>query len=137
MAGIFTFVLFSALVAKLINLQVYQHEYFSARSDGNRLHSQYVPPARGLIFDRNGELLADNQPIFNLTVVEEQVGDMDALLGRLSELIELTEDDIEQFTRRLKRNRVPFASVPLVYVLDDQARVAHCCEQPPAARRGD
>ena len=61
--------LFVALVLKLVNLQVTQYDYFSARSDGNRLHSQYVPPSRGLIFDRNGELLADNQPIFNLTAV--------------------------------------------------------------------
>ena len=36
--------LFAALVLKLINLQITQFEYFSARSDGNRLHSQYVPP---------------------------------------------------------------------------------------------
>ena len=78
--------LFGSLVAKLFNLQVTQHEYLSARSDGNRLHSQYVPPARGLIFDRKGELLADNQPIFNLTVVREQVDDMDATLDYLSSL---------------------------------------------------
>lgn len=126
LAGVFVVLLFSALVAKLVNLQVHQHEYFSARSDGNRLHSQYVPPARGLIFDSAGNLLADNQPIFNLTVVREQVEDMDKLLAELSDLIRLTEDDIEQFERRLDRNRVPFSSVPLRYVLDDEekARVA-------------
>ena len=76
-AGLLIFLLFCSLILKLVNLQVTQFEYFSARSDGNRLHSQYVPPARGLIFDRNGELLADNQPIFNLTVVREQVKDLD------------------------------------------------------------
>ena len=81
--------LFIALIFKLINLQVTQYEYFSARSDGNRLHSQYVPPARGLIFDRSGELLADNQPIFNLTVVKEQVVDIDETLSFLATLIRL------------------------------------------------
>ena len=118
--------LFSSLVAKLFNLQVTQHDYFSARSDGNRLHSQYVPPARGLIFDREGELLADNQPIFNLTVVREQVVDMDATLDYLSSLIRLTEDDIEQFNSRMQRNRVPFSSVPLRYVLsnEEKSRIA-------------
>jgi len=121
-AGILVVLLFSALVVKLIDLQIYQYEYFSARSDGNRLHSQYVPPARGLIFDSAGNLLADNQPIFNLTVVREQVEDMDALLAELGELIRLTEDDIEQFERRLQRNRVPFASIPLRYVLDDEEK---------------
>lgn len=122
LAGFFVVLLFSALVAKLVNLQIHQHEYFSARSDGNRLHSQYVPPARGLIFDSAGNLLADNQPIFNLTVVREQVEDMDKLLAELGNLISLTEDDIEQFERRLDRNRVPFSSVPLRYVLDDEEK---------------
>lgn len=114
--------LFAALIAKLVNLQVQQYEYFSARADGNRLHSQYVPPARGLIFDRSGQLLADNQPIFNLTVVKEQVGDMDAMLERLSGMISLTEDDIEQFENRMRRNRVPYTSVPLRYVLTDEEK---------------
>lgn len=122
LATVIVLALFAALVLQLFNLQVQQHEYFSARSDGNRLHSQYVPPARGLIFDRNGQLLADNQPIFNLTVVREQVDDMDELLATLGDMIRLTEDDIEQFYRRLERNRVPFASIPLRYVLTDEEK---------------
>ncbi|MDA0928817.1 MAG: penicillin-binding protein 2 [Proteobacteria bacterium] len=121
-AGIVVGLLFAALIAKLVNLQVQQYEYFSARADGNRLHSQYVPPARGLIFDRSGELLADNQPIFNLTVVKEQVPDMEAMLERLSGMISLTADDIEQFENRLRRNRVPYTSVPLRYVLSDEEK---------------
>lgn len=118
--------LFVALVLKLVNLQVTQYEYFSARSDGNRLHSQYVPPARGLIFDRNGELLADNQPIFNLTVVREQVDDLDQMLNFLATFIRLNDDDIDQFNARLERNRVPFASIPLRYVLteEEKSRIA-------------
>ncbi len=114
--------LFAALILKLVNLQIYQYEYFSARADGNRLHSQYVPPARGLIFDRNGQLLADNQPIFNLTIVREQVDDLDATLEKLSDLIRLTDDDIEQFRNRMRRNRIPFSSVPLRYVLSDEEK---------------
>ena len=125
-AGLLIFLLFCSLILKLVNLQVTQFEYFSARSDGNRLHSQYVPPARGLIFDRNGELLADNQPIFNLTVVHEQVKDLDETLEFLGSLIRLTDDDVEQFRARLERSRVPFASVPLRYVLaeDEKSRIA-------------
>lgn len=125
-AAVFVVLLFAALVVKLVDLQISQHDYFSARSDGNRLHSQYIPPPRGLIFDRNGNLLADNQPIFNLTVVREQVEDMDATLSFLSTLIRLNEDDIEQFNNRMRRNRVPFSSVPLRYVLseEEKSRVA-------------
>ncbi len=121
-AGVFIVVLFVALILQLVNLQIYQHEYFTARSDGNRLHSQYVTPARGLIFDRNGKLLAENQPIFNLTAVPEQIGNFDETLEILSGLIRLTDDDIEQFNSRLQRNRVPFSSVPLRYILDEEEK---------------
>jgi len=122
LAAALILLLFAALVYKLVDLQIAQYDYFSARSDGNRLHSQYVAPARGLIFDRNGELLADNQPIFNLIVVREQVEDMDATLQTISTLIRLTDDDIEQFNNRLRRNRVPYSSVPLRYVLTEEER---------------
>ena len=107
-------------------MQVFQYEYFSARSDGNRLHSQYVPPARGLIFDNRGQLLADNQPIFNLTVVREQVGDLEETLDYLDTLIDLSDGEREQFNNRLRRNRVPFTSVPLRYVLSevDKSKIA-------------
>ena len=121
-AGLLVILLFASLVLKLVNLQITQYEYFSARSDGNRLHSQYVPPARGLIFDRNGELLADNQPIFNLTIVNEQVDDLDETLEFLSSLIRLSDDDLDQFRTRLRRNRVPFSTVPLRYVLSDEEK---------------
>ena len=114
--------LFAALLLKLINLQVTQYDYFASRADGNRLHSQYVPPARGLIFDHSGELLADNQPIFNLSVVRERVDDIDATLELLSSLIRLESEDVEQFRERLKRRRVPFSSIPLRYVLTEQEK---------------
>jgi penicillin-binding protein 2 len=125
-AAVFVVLLFTALIIKLVNLQVSQYEYFSARSDGNRLHSQYVPPARGLIFDNRGQLIADNQPIFNLTVVSEQVGDLDETLDYLDTLINLSDDEREQFNNRLRRNRVPFTSVPLRYVLSeaDKSKIA-------------
>ena len=114
--------LFAALLVKLINLQVTQYDYFASRADENRLHSQYVAPARGLIFDRSGELLADNQPIFNLSVVRERVDDIDATLELLSSLIRLESEDVEQFRERLKRRRVPFSSIPLRYVLTEQEK---------------
>ena len=125
-AGVFVMLLFIALIIKLINLQVFQYEYFSARSDGNRLHSQYVPPARGLIFDNRGQLLADNQPIFNLTVVREQARDLEETLDYLDTLIDLSDGEREQFNNRLRRNRVPFTSVPLRYVLSevDKSKIA-------------
>ncbi|MBT8146126.1 MAG: penicillin-binding protein 2 [Gammaproteobacteria bacterium] len=119
-AGLFVGLLFLALVIQLINLQIRQYDYFATRSDDNRLHSQYVPPTRGLIYDRNGQLLADNQPIFNLTVVRELVADMDESLDHVASVIDLSSDDVEQFKTRLSRRRVPHTSVPLRYQLNEQ-----------------
>ena len=118
-AGFFVGLLFLALVMKLISLQVYQYDYFATRSDDNRLHSQYVPPTRGLIYDRNGQLLADNQPIFNLTVVRELVDDIDQALDHVGSLIDLSSNDIDQFKDRLARRRVPHTSVLLRYQLSE------------------
>lgn len=125
-ASIVCLVLFAILLINLFNLQVMQHDYFSSRADGNRLHSQYVAPSRGLIFDSAGVLLADNQPIFNLTVVSEQVPDLNASLALVGELIDLSIDDLTSFKIRSERNRVPFASVPLRYILseEEKARIA-------------
>lgn len=125
-AAVVVVALLLALVAKLVNLQVYQHQYFSARSDDNRMHSQFVPPTRGLIYDRNGALLADNQPIFNLTVIRELVPDMDSSLAYVASIIRLSDDDIEQFSARLGRGRVPHSSVLLRYKLSEEemARIA-------------
>lgn len=116
------FLLLATLVAKLVDLQVAQYEYFSARSDGNRLHVQYVPPQRGLIYDRSGTLLADNLPVYNLTMVPEEVDDLEATLDYLSGLVELGDSDIETFENQLRRSRVPYSSVPLRYVLTEEEK---------------
>ena len=125
-AGALVLALFALLVFKLVDLQVYQYEHFSARADGNRLHSQRIPPLRGQIFDRAGRLIADSQPIHNLTVVRERVPDMDASLDLLSRLIGLTDGEIAQFRNRSRRDRVPFSSIPVKFVLSEResARVA-------------
>jgi len=116
------FLLLATLVGKLVNLQVVQYEYFSARSDGNRLHVQYVPPQRGVIYDRSGTLLADNLPVYNLTIVLEEVNDLAATLDYLSGLVELSDSDLETFENQLRRSRVPYSSVPLRYVLTEEEK---------------
>lgn len=119
-AGVFIFTLISALVAWMVYLQVYRYDYFAARSDGNRLHSQYVAPNRGLIYDRNGILLADNRPIFNLTVVRETATNLDVSLDLLRSVIALSDDDIEQYRARQSRRAVPHTSIPLRYQLNEE-----------------
>ena len=93
-------------------LQVLQHEEYQLRSEANRIKPRPIVPARGLIYDRNGRLLADNVPAYRLELVPEQVGNLEATLQGLAELVELDEEDIARFheTRRATR---AFRPIPL------------------------
>ena len=76
-------VLVSALLltvaARLFYLQVLRHDYYAELSEGNRVRTDPIPPSRGLIFDRHGVVLAENRPAFQIELVREQVGDIQAL----------------------------------------------------------
>ena len=112
------------LIGWMINLQFFNHVYYSERSEGNRLHSQFIPPTRGLIYDRQGVLVADNRPIFNLTVVRENAADFEESVELLRREIGLTEEDLEEYQTRLSRRAVPHTSVPLKFQLTDD-EIAH------------
>ena len=103
------------LVARFFYLQVVEHDTYATLSDNNRIQVQPLPPIRGLIYDRNGELLADNSPSFNLTITPERTDDMDATLATLGEVMHLKPGDIDSFKKRIKRRHRPFESVPLKF----------------------
>nr|MCS5583912.1 penicillin-binding protein 2 [Pseudomonadales bacterium] len=66
------------VLSNLYVLQVKQHEDYQTRSNGNRIKVLPIAPNRGLIYDRNGVLLAENRPVFSLEVIPEQIDDLDA-----------------------------------------------------------
>lgn len=119
-AALTAVILLFLLVARLVYLQVNQHEYYSTKSDEYRIHTQAVVPNRGLIYDRNGVLLAENRPSYTLTLVKENAGDIAANLELIESLISFTPDDAEKFHARLKRRNVPFSSVPLRFNLSEE-----------------
>ena len=91
------------LVATLANIQVSQHQRFSTLAQNNRINLAPLAPLRGLIYDRNGEILAENQRVYNLEILPDQVDDMDRLLEQLGQLVDLTEEDVRRFRELLKR----------------------------------
>lgn len=109
---------FGLLLFRYYDLQITQHEQYRTASDRNRVQLRPVAPKRGLIFDRNGVLLAENVPSYSLTVVYEQVEDVEATFAALRSLIQVSDEDIERFRQRLPRRR-PYEPVPLKFRLTE------------------
>ena len=107
------------LLYRYFSLQVIQNEEFRAQSDRNRIAVRTVAPTRGVIVDRSGNLLAVNQPSFTLAITPERAEDLDNVLITLSDLLGLTETDIELFKEARKRRR-PLSPVPLKYRLTNE-----------------
>ncbi|GAA0621543.1 penicillin-binding protein 2 [Halomonas beimenensis] len=114
------------LAGRLAYLQIVQHEVYSTRSEKNRVRVEPLPPTRGLIYDRNGVLLAENRPTYNLTLVRERVDDLDETLALLVELLELPEDKQQAFRERSRQRQRPFQPALLMSDLDEEqiARLA-------------
>ncbi|QXG27403.1 penicillin-binding protein 2 [Pseudomonas viridiflava] len=113
-------VLAGSLIARMYFLQVTEFEYHSTISENNRVHVLPIPPERGLIYDRNGEVLADNRPSFNLTLTRERAGDWHKVIDELMTLLELPDEDRILFDKELKQVRHPFEPATLLYELTEE-----------------
>ena len=107
------------LLARLVYLQVIAHEHFTTLADGNRVRILPEPPNRGLIYDRQGMLLAQNLPSYRLEITPEQVRDMEASLAALGELVQLREVDLERFAQ-LRQRSPAFRAIPLRFRLSEE-----------------
>ena len=108
------------LLGRMYYLQVVEHDRYAAMSEDNRVQLQPVPPTRGLIYDRNGVLLADNRPSYSITILKEEVGNLDDTLAELQKLVPITDREINRFRKRYSQRRRPFQSVPLRFRLTEQ-----------------
>ena len=111
-----TALLLMVLVARLMYLQIIHQEHYSTLSEENRVNILPIPPARGLIYDRNGIVLAQNLPSFSLRLVPEHVPDLQQTLAELGSLIAISDEDTARFHKERKRKRrfegYPFALPP-------------------------
>ncbi len=118
-AILLAFILFSLLVYRLFYLQITNHEHFTTLSQNNRVSVQAIPPTRGIIYDRNGIILAENLPSYTLQVTPEQTTDIDQLIIQISELVEIRDIDIKKFKKEVRRKR-RFEGIPLKFRLNDK-----------------
>ncbi|HEY1283503.1 MAG TPA: penicillin-binding protein 2 [Steroidobacteraceae bacterium] len=118
-AGVIIVALSLLLFGRLFILQVLRHDYYAELSQGNRVRIEPIPAARGLILDRNGEVIADNQPAFQLELVPEEVPDLKRTLNGLVALGLIPRDDLDEVTRSI-RSRRAFDSVPIRLRLSEE-----------------
>ncbi|MDP2535692.1 penicillin-binding protein 2 [Alteromonas stellipolaris] len=104
-AFIIVVMMLGVVLNNLYSLQVEQHDVYQTRSNGNRIKVLPVAPNRGLIYDRNGILLAENRPVFSLEITPEQTNDLDATLDGLTQLMGITSEERESFNSSLKGQR--------------------------------
>ena len=124
--GVALIVLTLLLIFRMYYLQVVQFEHHSTLAENNRIHVQSLPPTRGMIYDRNGVLIADNRASFSLTLTRERAGDWEHVLDSIIEILELDSDSRELFEKRIRQGRRPFEPVPVMFELSEEqiARIA-------------
>ena len=110
---------FSTILLNMYNLQARSYQAYQIRSEGNRIKVLPLAPNRGLVSDRNGILLAENKPVFSLELVPEQIDDIDTTLSSLAELIEISEEQQQEFLQQVRQQR-RFNSIALKERLDEQ-----------------
>jgi penicillin-binding protein 2 len=115
----FVAVLALVLATRLVYLQLVKHEHYQELAESNRITLVPAVPNRGVIYDRNGKILADNFSAYTLEITVARVGNLDALLKQLGELIEITPKNLKQFRRLLDESH-EFETVPLKNKLTDE-----------------
>ncbi|MBN7798536.1 penicillin-binding protein 2 [Parahaliea mediterranea] len=113
--------LMAVILARYYALQITEYETYRTQSERNRVQLQPLPPKRGLIYDRNGVLLADNRPSHLLSVVVERSPDLEHTLDELRKLVPISESDLENFYDKKARRR-PYEPVPLRFRLTEAER---------------
>ncbi|GAB2654890.1 penicillin-binding protein 2 [Vibrio panuliri] len=112
-------VMMGLLVVNLYNIQVNQYQDYKTRSNDNRIKVVPIAPNRGLIYDRNGVLLAENRPVFSLEITPEKIKDMDDTITRLQAILDITPEQVERFQKERRQTR-RFKSVPILTQLTEE-----------------
>ena len=129
LAVVISVLLLGTVVARLVQLQIRDYELFAEKSQGNRVRIEAVPPTRGLIFDRHGQVLAENLPAYQLELIPEQVPDLKRTLARLAEMGLIRSEDIPRFNG-LSQTGPRFKPVTLRFRLTDDEIASFANQRP-------
>jgi penicillin-binding protein 2 len=119
-AAVIVLLLAGLLVTRLAQLQIFEVERYLELSQGNRFRIEPMPPTRGLIYDRNGIVIAENRPNWELVAIGEQIDNLDRTLLSLEEL-GLVDPSEHTNLRDLIRSHRGFERVKLSNLSEEQA----------------
>lgn len=122
-------ILLGFVIGRLVQLQVFDYEQFAEKSQGNRIRIEAVPPNRGLVFDREGRVIAENLPAYQLELIPEQVDDIDDTLERLAAIMLIEPDDIPRY-KELSRRGLRFKPLTLKFRLSDEEIANFAIQRP-------
>ncbi|MDP1672800.1 MAG: penicillin-binding protein 2 [Burkholderiales bacterium] len=117
--GGFVLLLFGLLFLRFFYLQVVQHGHYSTLAEANRISVLPVAPHRGVIFDRNGVLLAHNYSAYTLEITPTRAGDLETTIDELATIVEITPRDRRRFRKLLEESK-RFESLPIRTRLSDE-----------------
>ena len=122
---VFVSLFIAILIARLVYLQIVNQQHYKTLSENNRVSIKPIQPIRGLIYDRNGILLAENIPSFTLELIPEHIENIPQLIKKLQKVVTITDHDIKRFNKKLKYKR-RFEGITLRYRLneDEVARLS-------------
>ena len=129
LSAIIAVLLLGVVVARLIQLQVVDHQLFAEKAQGNRVRIEPVAPIRGLIFDRKGRVVAENLPAYQLELIPEQVEDLDDTLNRLAARALIEFEDIPRI-KELSRSGPRFRPVTLKFRLTEEEIANFAIQRP-------
>ncbi len=112
-AFIIIIVLTTGLIIRLVYLQISGHQHYATLAKENSIKIEPTVPSRGIIYDKHGNILAENTQTYSLELIPEQISDLDGTLLRLQKLLELPDEKIEQFQKMRKRQK-RFMGIPLL-----------------------
>lgn len=115
----FVTVAFLVLFARFFYLQVVMQEHYQTLAEANRISIVPIAPNRGAIVDRNGVVLAHNNPAYALEITPDRIANLDALIGELGEVVDIAPRDRRRFMKLLEESK-GFESLPIRTRLSDE-----------------
>jgi len=119
----------SGLIIRLIHLQVSGHEHYATLAKDNSIKIYPIVPTRGMIYDRHGNILAENTQSYSLEIIPEKAKDVDDTLLRLQKLLNISDEKIDLFQKQRKRQK-RFASTPLLLSMSDDEIATFAVNRP-------